>query len=115
MSAEGNDEYLKKFSMTSAQKSQMRAAIMTLIDRQLDAMESTYLDMFKSLPREVAEKMSPEEASRYVDMVIKEAAGSITRGAEAIHNEAEKITNDEEKMASIRKEFLDSLNFKEAE
>ena len=108
------DEYLDKFRLTAEHKEKIREAFDRLIERQFEAMESTYMGIFRDLPREVAENMSPQEAASYVDMVIKAASENITRGAEAIHREAANVVKDEAKMRELRKEFLDSLGFKEA-
>lgn len=108
------DEYLDKFRLTAEHKEKIREAYCGLIERQFEAMESVYMGLFRELPREVAERMSPQEAARYVDMVVKAAAENITKGAAAIHKEASNVAKDEARMAEIRKEFLDSLGYKEA-
>ena len=103
-----------KFRLTAEQKEKIKEASNELMDRQFEAMEGSYMELFGRLPSDVAEAMSPKEAARFVDMVVQEAASNIKKGAAAIHKEAANVMRDEAKMAEIRKSFLDSLGYKEA-
>ena len=107
------DDYLEKFRLTAEHKKQMKEAFNALMDKQFEALEGTYLEMFKGLPRDVAENMSPQDAAHYVDMVVKEAADSITKGVTVIKRKVDEVARDDAKMAEIRKSFLDSLGYKE--
>lgn len=104
--------YLEKFRLTDEHKDAVRKAFLELVEGQLDALEGQYMELFRKLPRDVAERMTPQEAAGYVDMVIREAASVITAGASALHREAAGVMKDEEKMARIRKSFLDGLGFR---
>ena len=107
------DEYLDKFRLTAEHKEKIRESFNALIERQFEAMEDTYLGLFRELPREVAENMSPQEAAQYVDMVVKAATENITKGASLLHKEAANVAKDEAKIAQLRAEFLESLGYKE--
>ena len=107
------DDYLEKFRLTAEHKKIMKEAFSELIERQFEAMGSAYMDIFRGLPGDVAESMSPQEASELVGMVVKEAAANITNGAALIQKEAAKVVKDDAKMAEIRKKFLESLVLKE--
>lgn len=106
--------YLEKFRLSPVQRESVRRAFMELVESQLDALEGQYLDLFRKLPRDVAERMTPQEAAGYVDMVIKEAASVLVNGASILNREAVNVMKDEEKMAGIRKAFLDGLGFRES-
>lgn len=109
-----DDGYLDKFRLTPMHKEKIKEAFNALIERQFEAMENTYMGIFRDLPRGAAERMSPQEAARYVDMVVQEAAANITRGASLMRKEVDNVARDEAKMEEIRKSFLDSIGFKES-
>ena len=107
------DEYLDKFRITAEHKRMIKEAFIAIVDRQLDPLGETCIELFKGLPREAAESMTPKEATQYVDMVMKDAAESLAKGANALMGEVSSIAKDEAKMSKLRKEFLDSIGFKE--
>ena len=108
------DDFMEKFRLTEADKERIREAYAGLIERQFEAMETHYMDIFRKLPAETLESMSPQDAARYIGMVVQEAAEGISRGAALLQKEVADISRDEERMSRIRKSFLDSLGFKEA-
>ena len=108
------DDRLGKFRLTAEHKRALKEAFCELMDRQFEAMESSYADIFGGLPEGVAESMSPQEAARLVDMVVKEAAGNIAAGAKAVCGEVANVAKDEERMSEIRRSFMDSMGLKEA-
>ena len=106
---------MDKFRLTAEHREKIKEAFNELMDRQFEAMEGSYMELFRSLPSGVAESMSPQEAARFVDMVVREAASNISKGAAALQKEVANVAKDGEKMDRIRKEFLDSLGYKEAD
>ena len=110
-----NGDCFEKFRLTDENKAELKKAFSALIDRQFEAFEGAYLDMFKRLPREVAERMTPQEAAGYVDMVVKEAAKRLEESFARLSDKIEEVSKDEKRMSEIRKEFLNSLGYKEAD
>ena len=106
---------LEKFHLTEENKEELKSAFSGLLDKQFEAFESVYLDMFKGLPNEVVESMTPQEAAGYVDMVVKEAAKRLEESFERLSAKMGEVAKDEEKMSEIRKKFLGGLGYKEAD
>ena len=109
------EDVMDKFRLTAEHKEKIKEAFNALIDGQFEAMEGTYMELFRSLPSGVAESMSPQEAARSLDMVVVEAASNISKGAAAIQKEVANVAKDDAKMDRIRKSFLESLGYKEAD
>lgn len=107
------DDRLGKFSLTAEHRRIIKEAFNELMDRQFEAMESSYADIFRGLPEGVAESMSPQEAARLVDMVVRAAADNIAAGAKAVCGEVANVAKDEARMEGIRKSFMEGMSPKE--
>lgn len=103
---------LEKFRITAEHKEAFKRGVLETLDRQFETLEETYLEIFKGLPYEVVEAMTPREAAGYVDLVVKAAVNNLTKGSEAMRKEMLELLKDKDKMDGIRSAFIAGFNGK---
>lgn len=104
------DNILDKFKLSKKDRDTFKKTFFDNLEKQLDTIFDASETVFKDLPYTVLESMSQEDASNFVQSVVKEATAMMTKSSDVMKENLDKVLKDEDKMTELREKF--AANFK---
>ena len=101
---------LDKFILKPEHREEFKKALVDMIDKQFDEFQDSYSAAFKTLPYEVLENMTEQQAFDLINLVIKEATDSMRAGLKGLSMEMKKIAGDPERMDEVRRKFMEGMD-----